>query len=83
MIRPDNHRPVRLQARRAELQPLEIAGDTRRAQRVEVRPAGWRGRLWSASYWFDARSGRFLRYESGALVPGVAEMRIELVSKLP
>lgn len=78
MIRPDNHRPVRLQARRAELQPLEIAGETRQARRVEVRPEGWRGRLWSASYWFDARNGRFLRYESGALVPGVAETRIEL-----
>jgi hypothetical protein len=78
MIRPDTHRPVRLQARRAELQLLEIAGGTRQARRVEVRPDGWRGRLWSASYWFDARNGRFLRYESGALVPGVAETRIEL-----
>lgn len=77
MIRPDTHRPVRLQARRAELQLLEIAGGTRQARRVEVRPDGWRGRLWSASYWFDARNGRFLRYESGALVPGVAETRIE------
>lgn len=78
MIRPDNHRPLRLQARRMELQPLEVADGTRQAWRVEVRPEGWRGRLWSASYWFDARSGRFLRYESGALVPGVAETRIEL-----
>ncbi|WP_125181139.1 hypothetical protein [Thiohalobacter thiocyanaticus] len=83
MLRPDNYRPVRLQALRREPSMLTVGAGLRQARRVEVRPTGWRGSLWSASYWFETDTGRFLRYESGALVPGMAQTRIELSTMSP
>ena len=68
---------LRLQATRAGVEKIEIAGDPVVAQRVEIRLTGWRSRLWSASYWFRESDGLFLRYRGRNGLPGTPETEIE------
>lgn len=63
MLRPDTLAPVRLKAERAGRETIDTAHGPAPADKVRISTTGLLTGLWHAHYWFDAKTGVFLRYE--------------------
>ena len=78
-LRPDTLEAYLIEARKLGKEHLRIADRQWRAEKIEVRLAGWRSLFWSARYWFEAEQGVFLRYEGPSGPPGSPVTVVTLV----
>ena len=81
MLRPDTLTAVRLKAERAGRAPIDTVGGPVLADKVRISTTGLLTGLWKADYWFDAKTGVFLRYEGVNGPPGSVKTVVELVER--
>lgn len=79
MLRPDTLAPVRLKAERAGRETIDTAHGPAPADKVRISTTGLLTGLWHAHYWFDAKTGVFLRYEGVNGLSRDAKTVIQLV----
>ena len=48
-------------------------------QKIEMKPTGLAGLVWKAYYWFDIKTGDFIKYEGLKGPPGSALFTIEAI----
>jgi hypothetical protein len=79
ILRPGKFTAHKLQAIREGVDALEVDGRTVSAHKIKVCLTGWKAPFWSATYWFRAADGVFLRYEGASGPPGAPETVVEWV----
>jgi hypothetical protein len=81
MLRPDTLDAARLKAERAGREPIDTAAGPTLADKVRISTTGLLTGLWKADYWFDAKTGVFLRYEGVNGLPVNPKTVVELVEQ--
>lgn len=79
ILRPGKFTLHKLQATRQGLEAVKVAGRTVKAHKIKVCLTGWKAPFWSATYWFRAQDGVFLRYQGASGPPGSKETIVEWV----
>jgi hypothetical protein len=78
ILRPGKFTAHKLQATRRGIESLEVGGQAVSAHKIDVCLTGWKAPFWSATYWFRAEDGVFLRYQGASGPPGSPETIVEL-----
>mgnify|MGYP001817567909 CR=1 FL=1 len=79
ILRPGKFTAHKLQAVREGLETLEVDGRSVETHKIKVCLTGWKAPFWSATYWFRAEDGVFLRYQGASGPPGSPETVVEWV----
>ena len=60
-----------------KIEMIQVGIYGRSARKLLMKPTGFAGMFWSADYWFDSKTGDFLKYKRLKGPPGTPEFTIK------
>ncbi len=58
---------------------ITIEGNTYECLKMEMKPTGFSGMFWQAYYWFEIKTGKFIKYFGKKGPPGTPDFTIEAI----
>jgi hypothetical protein len=78
VLRPDDLKPIKMVGNNMGSSDVKVGDENVSAKRIKMTLEGFLSWAWSASYWFNSRDGRWVRYEGVNGLPGSPKTVVQL-----